>query len=158
MTDNEFSRFFRTYRECIYRVALCSLKDPAEAEDITQDVFCRLLADKTNFTSDEHVKAWLIRVTINRCRDIFRSPRYRLTEPLESLNAPATQSEEQHLLTLILTLKPKIRTALYMYYYEGYPVQEIANILGEKKTTITTRLKRGREQLKKLLEEDNYGL
>lgn len=156
MSEEEFTRLFLLYRVSIYRICLCSLKDPSEAEDVTQEVFLKLYTKAPVLSSDEQVKAWLIRVAVNACRDVFRSARYRLTEPIDENigGTPADNTEENRLLTIITQLKPKIRTVMYMYYYEEYSVREISELLGISETAVSSRLQRGREQLKALIEKE----
>lgn len=157
MTDNEFSRLIGLYRETVFRIAYCYTKSYADAEDIAQEVFLKLYTADECFEADKNVKAWLIRVTANRCKNLLKSYWYRFSEPItENTDRPMEIKEDGGVLTLIMKLKPKIRTVLYMYYYEEYSVKEIADLLGEKKTTITTRLMRGRRLLKDLLLKEGY--
>jgi len=159
MTESEFLRIAGLYRETVFRAAYCCLKSYAEAEVITQDVFLALYTYSGSFNDDSHIKAWLLRVTVNKCRNLLKSCFRRLSVSLEEAADKAVYNEESDILSLIMSLKPKLRTPLYMYYYEEYSVKEIAAILGEKETTITTRLSRGRKKLKELLiKEDRYEL
>lgn len=151
MTESEFMRLIGLYRETVFRAAYCCLKSYSEAEDITQEVFLSLYTYSGNFNDDSHIKAWLLRVTVNKCRNLLKSCFKRLSVPLDEAEDKAVCSEESSVLHLIMSLKPKLRTPLYMYYYEEYSVKEIAALLGEKETTITTRLSRGRKKLKELL-------
>lgn len=158
MTEQEFSRLAGLYRTSVYRAAYCYTKNSADAEDITQEAFFKLFTAEIGFETDEKAKAWLIRTAINRCKDLRKSLRYRLTVR-EDEAAEAVCSDEKaedSLLPLIMKLKPKSRCVLYMYYYEEYSVKEIAGLLKEKKTTVTTRLMRARRQLKELLIKEGY--
>lgn len=151
MTESEFMRLVGLYRQTVFRAAYCCLKSYAEAEDITQEVFLALYTYSGTFNDDSHIKAWLLRVTMNKCRNLIKSAFRRFSVPLEEAADKAILTEDNELLNVVMTLKPKIRTPLYMYYYEEYSVKEIAELLGEKETTITTRLSRGRQKLKELL-------
>lgn len=151
MTEGEFMRLVGLYRETVFRAAYCCLKSYAEAEDITQEVFLSLYTYSGDFNDDSHIKAWLLRVTINKCRNLLKSCFKRLSVPLDEAADKAVYPEESGIIHLVMSLKPKLRTPLYMYYYEEYSVKEIAALLGEKETTITTRLSRGRKKLKELL-------
>lgn len=157
MTEQEFSRLTDLYRATVFRTAYCYMKSYADAEDISQEVFLKLYTSSESFDTDENVKAWLIRVTSNRCKNLLKSYWYRFSEPITDAHDKAVYDEEESgILPLIMTLKPKIRTVLYMYYYEEYSVKEIAGLLGETKTAVTTRLMRGRRQLKELLIKEGY--
>ncbi len=157
MTEQEFSRLISLYRETVFRVAYCYTKSYADSEDISQEVFLKLYASEQYFAADENVKAWLITVTANSCKNLLKSRWYRFSEPLgENADSCTFMNEGDNILPLLMTLKPKFRTVLYMYYYEEYSVKEICSLLGESKTAITTRLMRGRRQLKELLIKEGY--
>lgn len=157
MNEQEFTRLVELYSRLVFQVAFCHVKNHADADDIMQDVFLALYTYEKGFRDAEHIKAWLIRVTVNRCKNLLRSKSYRLSVPLEAAeNVAAEQSRTDDLLPEIMQLKQKYRLVLYMYYYEGYSVKEIADILNEKTTAITTRLSRGRKQLKELLTREGY--
>ncbi len=156
MNEEEFIRLAEKFRGTVYRVAFCYVRNQADAEDIMQEVFLKLYTSG-GFADDEHTKAWLIRVTINRCKSLLRSSWHRLSLPLEAAeNLPSEQSQEDSLLPLLLKLKPKYQAVMYMFYYEDYSVKDIAAILGESKSAITTRLARGRKQLRELLIKEGY--
>jgi len=157
MDEQELTRLVSKYRSTVFRTAFCYLKNHADADDVMQDVFFALYTCETEFEDDEHIKAWLIRVTANKCKNMLRSCRLRLNQPLEA--AEEMSYEDSHtprLLPLLARLKPKYRAVLYLYYYEEIPVKDIAEMLGEKTTAITTRLSRAREQLKAILEKEGY--
>ena len=154
MTEQEFSRLFGLYRKLVYHVAYCNIGDAAEAEDISQEVFLKLFTKPPFYEEDSQVKAWLVRVTINRCRDVRRSLHFRLTEHTEEEPTAPPPTESNGLLDTVMSLSPKIRCVMYMYYYEGYSVKETAKLLGIKETAVTSRLMRGRKELKKLIEKE----
>ena len=158
MTEQEFSRLAGLYRTSVYRAAYCYTKNSADAEDITQEAFLKLFTSGIGFETDEKSKAWLIRTAINRCKDFRKSLRFRFTVQEEEAAETACTDKrtEDSLLPIVMKLKPKSRCVLYMYYYEEYSVKEIAELLGEKKTTVTTRLMRARKQLKELLLKEGY--
>ncbi len=154
MTEGDFMELVKQYRHTVFRAAYCRLKSYSEAEDITQEVFLALYTYEGCFNDDSHIKAWLLRVTVNKCRNLLKSAFRRFVVPLDEAADKAAFAEENELLNVVMTLKPKLRTPLYMYYYEEYSVKEIAELLGEKETTITTRLSRGRQKLKELLTKE----
>ena len=142
---------FRRYADMIYRVALHNLDDPADADDILQEV-CLILLTKKLPEDEEHLKSWLIRVTINKCRDLSRSfwRRNRKSiddyEDIEAEKPPEIMAELQ-------SLSESYRNIIYLYYYEEYTVSEIAQLLRMNVNTVKSGLRRARDQLKKLLTE-----
>lgn len=157
MDEKELTRLVEKFSGTVYRAAYCCLRNSADADDITQDTFLALYTSNVDFTGDEHIKAWLIRVAVNRCRNLLRSFRYRTSVPLdEAADITTVPVHRDSLLPVLMKLKPKYRVALYMFYYEDIPIRQIAEILGEKPTAVTTRLTRARQQLKQLLIKEGY--
>lgn len=157
MDGQELTRLAELYSGLVFRVAYCYVKNCADADDIMQDVFLALYTYKKDFRDDEHIRAWLIRVTSNRCKNLLSSYRYRMSMPLEMAeNIPASEQKHDDLLPVIMKLDQKYRIVLYMYYYEEYSVNDIAEALGIKQTAVTTRLSRGRKLLKELLIKEGY--
>ena len=157
MDEQELTRLVEKFSGTVYRAAYCCLRNPADADDITQEAFLALYTSDMEFTGDEHIKAWLIRVALNRCRNLLRSFRYRTTVSLEEAGELSAKPKRQDsLLPVVMKLKRKYRAVLYMFYYEDMPVKQIAEILGEKPTTVTTRLSRARQQLKQFLIKEGY--
>lgn len=157
MDEQELTRLVEKFSGTVYRAAYCCLHNSADADDITQDTFLALYTSGVEFTGDEHIKAWLLRVALNRCRNVLRSLRHRTTVPLEEVGELSAQPEQHDsLLPVIMKLKPKHRIVLYMFYYEDIPIKRIAEILGEKTTTVTSRLSRARHKLKQLLIKEGY--
>lgn len=135
-------------------MALFYLKNPYDADDVVQDVFLRLYTYTGEFDSEEHIKAWLIRCAVNRCKDILLSPWHRLSMPLEAASEKVhidRAEGETEIFRLLKKLKRNNRVTMYLYYYEGYSTEEIAKMLGISVVAVTSRLKRGRQQLKKLM-------
>lgn len=151
MTPESFEQKVLAYQNKIFRTAVAILKNVPEAEDITQETFIRLYEHTEPFENSEHEKAWLLRVTINLCKNKLRSCWWKRHVPLlESLPAPTP--EEHDLLALIMTLPAKYRTVLHLFYYEGYSTKEIAAITGQKDATVRSLLSRARTKLKLQLE------
>ena len=138
----------------IYRIAYQKVLNRYDAEDIVQDVFVKLLSNKSYFRDEEHMKAWLIRVTINLCINYNKSLARQKTVSVEQLDIPFTQQETGILEELYL-LPEDERNILYLYYYEGYKIREIAKILRQKQNTINSKLTRARNKLKKIMEVNN---
>ncbi len=156
------------YSDSLARLAFTYVKSVEEAEDVVQDVFLSYLKTKPAFESGDHERAWLIRATINRAKDVLRSawvkkrsdlPEGDLDDAIADGWPPRAESlsympsDETNVLDAVLALDEKYRTPLHLHYYGGYTIAEIAELLGEKPATIGTRLARGRELLKKSLEE-----
>ena len=153
-TEEQFTDLVNKYINTVFRVALNYLNNPADADDVAQITFEKLLREKKEFESDEHVRNWLIRVAVNECKKLLRSP-WRRAEPIEDyltgivFDNPA-QSE---LYRAVMSLPKKYRVAIYLHYYEGYSTQEIGQIMRIPKNTVCSHLKRGRELLKRELQE-----
>ena len=149
MTDRElFSRVYETYGPALYRFCLMQMKNPADAEDVLQDVFVKRLYQAPKFKSLEHERSWLYRVALNLCRDEWRRKRRSELPLAEGVFLPP---EELSLLDQVSNLPEKQRTALHLYYYEGYSTREIARLLGVTVPTVKMRLTRGREALRRAL-------
>ena len=145
-------RIIREYADMIYRIALQNLKNTADAEDIFQDVCLTLLTKNAPLFDDVHIKNWLIRVTINKCKNFSKSLWQNKTESLD-LSRENPEATSDSIPELVYSLPQKYRNIVYLYYYEEYTVPEIAEILGENKNTINSRLQRARKKLKEILEE-----
>ncbi len=145
-------KIIRQYADMIYRIAMHNLKNPADAEDIFQEVCLTLLTKNAPLFDDVHIKNWLIRVTINKCKNFIKSHWQSKTEALDL--SRENSNETQNLIPeLVYSLPKKYRNIVYLYYYEEYTVPEIAEILGENKNTVNSRLQRARKKLKEILEE-----
>lgn len=137
----------------VYRLALCRLQNTADAEDVYQDVFLRLLREGTRDWDGEYLKAWLLRTALNRCVDVQR---FRLRRPVLSLDevpelAQPADSQAAELWEAVSRLPEGERTAVHLHYAEGYRTEEIAAMLHVPAATVRTRLRRARMRLKDLL-------
>ena len=142
------------HQDMVYRVALHWFGVPQDAEDAVQEVFLRLYTEEKSFDGPEHLRRWLIRVTVNVCKDALKSPWRKRRVPMESIPEPVfEQPEQQELYREVLALPEKYRTVLGLYYYEELSTREIAALLNIRQTAVTTRLARGRELLKQRLKE-----
>ena len=151
-TDAYIEAVVRKYSPALLRAAFSVLRNTADAQDAVQEAFLRLMKKRPAFNDDQHEKAWLIRVTINAAKNI-RSASYRI-EPLEDCDAFVYQ-EYSETLNAVLSLPPKYRTVIHLYYYEGYSIKEIAAILEIPEATAGTQLARGREKLKSILKGED---
>lgn len=145
-----FDRVYETYGPALYRFCLLQMKNPADAEDVLQDVFVKRLYQAPKFKSPEHERSWLYQVALNLCRDEWRRSR-RSELPLAAAAGVSLPPEELSLLDQVSNLPEKQRTVLHLHYYQGYNLQEIARLLGVTVPTVKMRLKRGREALRKEL-------
>ena len=145
-----FSFAFKQYTDTVYRVALHNTDNFSDAEDVTQEVFIKLLERDKTFRDSEHLKAWLIRVTINLCRDkMKKSGREAL---VENVILNKTEEAETDVLQAVKSLPENYRNTIYLHYYEGYTAKEIGKILDAKENTVLSWLSRGREALRKELD------
>ena len=158
-SEEEAARAIGQYGDMVRRLCLVHLKNPVDTEDIFQNVFLKYVLSPVVFESPEHEKAWLIRVTLNACKDLVKSFFRSRTVPLEELlDQPAPLLEEhREVLEAVLALPRKYRDAVYLHYYEGYTAAEIGKLLGKNTNTVYTLLTRAREQLRETLGGDRDG-
>lgn len=156
MKTQTFQALAERYMDMVYRVAYNSLKNPHDADDVTQEVFLRLLRTDAEFDGEEHVKHWLLRVAVNESRRLAGSPWRRHTAALEDCaEVPQWDTpQESDMFTQVMALPAKYRVPLYLFYYEELTTQEIADVLGRSPSTVRTQLSRAREQLKTMLLEE----
>ncbi len=150
-----FEQVVRKYKTTIGKVCLIRLKNWADAEDCFQNVFSTLYTKSPQFKDEEHLKAWLIRVAINECKNYIRNNKPLL--PLKDVkeNAVDFPQDRYDISWALLKLEPKYRNALYLHYCERYKINEIAEILGKNSNTVKSLLRRGKEKLKKLYGGDD---
>lgn len=157
-TNIDFQKKYKEYGEMLYRIGFVFLGNPDDTEDILQEVFITLLYNSPEFKTKEHEKAWLIRITQNKCINFLKSSG-RKALPIDELKLPTyseNNDEKIDIVKNILSLPPKYKTAVILYYYNDYSVEEIAKILKISKSAVKMRLKRAREILKIELEDYNY--
>lgn len=154
--EREIARLVETYSDMMLRVALNRTQNLAEAEDIVQSVYLRLLRARPRFTNAAHEKAWLLRTAVNLCKDYQKSYARRASVPLEEETAVSLPPETREVLDAVARLPENDRFAVYLFYYERMPVGEIARALGEKEGTVSSRLSRARKKLKTLLKGEGY--
>lgn len=155
MERNAFQEAVSRYQDMVYRIALHQIGSPADGEDAVQEVFLKLFTCQAPFDGEDHLRRWLIRVTVNHCRDLQKSPWKRRRVSLDALPVePVFQQPEQaELYREVMALPEKYRTVLYLFYYEELSIREIAEILRIKQSAVTTRLSRARAKLKEHLAE-----
>lgn len=146
-TDEYIQNVLNKYSNMLIKLAFTYVKNIADAEDITQEVFISLMKNGSEFDNEEHERAWLIRVTINKCKNHLKSSWIKLNVPLPD-NLSYLPKEESEVLFHLLDLPTKYRTVLHLYYYENYDINEIAKLLRKRPATVGTWLSRGRNLLK----------
>ena len=150
---NEYlSYMIEKYADMVYRIALTRTNNKHDSEDIFQEVFLRVTKKMPVFESKEHEKAWIIRVTINCSNTLLTSSWKTKTQELEE-NIEFETKESHDVYYEVAKLPKKYRTVIYLFYYEGYKINEISKILNTNESTITTWLARAREKLKKNMSE-----
>ena len=153
MSEAEFDAALAQYGDTVYRLAFAYTRNRADADDVFQEVFLRYFRRAPAFETEEHRKAWLLRVTINRaksclsCRVLHGPPQAEGAVPF---SAPA--SMELH--EALSMLAPKYRTVIHLFYYEGYTAEEIGALLHRKPATVRTQLTRARRRLASLLQDE----
>ena len=152
----------RTYGDMVYRLALVNTKNKTEAEDIFQEVFLKLIRYQESIISEEHLKAWLIRVTVNQSHTHTNSFWNKFTEGFDGLVDPKDEKVEMEfsykesvsdLTRVVMGLPRKYREAIHLFYYEELSVKEICETLGENESTVKTRLARGRKLIENRMGE-----
>ena len=160
MNDNSALYAFNKYGDTVLRMAFAIIGSYHEAEDITQEVFLTLHAKPQDFENEEHMKAWLLRSAINRCKNYKKSSRITKNSPLDetlenTLSCDFTERDNE-IKEKIEKLPEKYATVIYLYYFEEYNIREIASIIGKKENTVSSLLQRGRKKLKTELEKEGY--
>lgn len=150
-----FAQTYDKYAQMLYRIAYLHTGSVQESEDILQDVFIKLIYNAPKFKSEEHKKAWLIRVITNQCKDYLKSARHgNLPMHNEILSSENQKDDAMDIQSKIISLDKKYKTVIYLFYYEDYSVKQISSCLRLSESAVKMRLKRAREILKKELMND----
>lgn len=144
-------RALEKHADMVRRICFMYTKNRDDVEDIFQDVFLQLCRYEERFDSEEHEKAWLIRVTINKCKDLHKSFFKSRVYPLDDIEITFEDDTDNVVLEEILALPKKFKDVIYLFYYEGYSVPEISELLGTKENTVYSHLHRAKQKLKKNL-------
>ena len=152
-TETEVNSAMERYSDMILRLCIVYLKNNADAEDVFQNVFLKYTLYDRPFESDEHEKAWLIRVTVNACKDWLKSFFRSRTISMEELReyAPGASQEQYAVMEAVWSLPRPYRDVIYLHFYEGYTAPEIAGILRKNPNTVYTHLFRAKELLRDML-------
>lgn len=154
MYPEKMAEIYDKYSNAVYRMAFAYCKNKADAEDIMQEVFIKRFSIDIVFDEETKEKSWLLRVTVNKCRDMFRSLRYKYSMtsiPLEEASIVYETPEESEVYRAVMSLPQKYRTVIHLFYYEEYSIKEISAITGSRETAVQTQLFRARKKLKEIL-------
>lgn len=155
MDTAQATRLVETYSDMILRISYSYLKQTCDAEDICQTVFLKILTKDIRFDTPQHEKAYIIRTTVNTCKDHLKSGFFRKTVPLDNAETiAAPQAPDLPILEALKALPENYRVPIYLFYYEDYSAREIGQILGKSEGSITTCLSRGRKKLRDYLQQE----
>ena len=144
------------YQSSLFAAAFNVCKNAQDAEDVVQDTFIQYYISNREFDSEQHIRAWLIRVAINKAKNVnrtfWRQNKLSLEDYMESLTFETP--EDEHLFETVMSLPEKYRIVIHLFYYEDYSVSEIADILKLSQSNVKARLSHGREMLRKILKEE----
>lgn len=147
---------FERYQNNLYILAFNVCKNAEDAKDVVQDTFTQYYTIKKEFESEQHIRAWLLRVTVNRAKNVnhtfWRKNKLSLEEYMESLEFASPESED--LFETVMGLPEKYRIVVHLFYYEDYSVHEIAEILKLTESNVKVRLSRARTLLREKLQEE----
>ncbi|WP_281627733.1 sigma-70 family RNA polymerase sigma factor [Traorella massiliensis] len=156
-SEQEVNRAIDLYSDTIRRICMLHLKNTADTEDIFQTVFLKYALSDVCFENNEHEKAWLIRVTINACKDLLKSFWKHTIALDEIIEQPSNISpDHKEVLEAVLSLPARYRDVVYLHFYEGYTAPEISQILHKNVNTVYTLLNRSKQMLQKKLAGDRY--
>ena len=145
---------FKRYADMVYRLAFVRTGNRSDSDDILQEVFLRYMKVWQKMKSEEHIKATLIRITVNCSNSLLSSAWFKKTAPLDENISVTDNASLENTLSEVLKLPLKYRTVIHLHYYMGYSVAEIAELTKTNPSTVKTRLSRARKQLKKTLKEE----
>lgn len=163
--EREVNRLVRTYSDDILRLSYTYLGSRTDAEDVCQEVLLRLLRRGGGFENADHERAWIMRVTANYCKDVLRRRSSHATVDLDSVPEPvAAQAPDERdvmrrsdsVVAAVMQLPLKYREAIFLFYFKGLPIREIAQVAGASEASISQRLSRGRAKLRTLLSEEDF--
>lgn len=153
LTDDLIMQAVTRYADMLVRVGFAYLKNLHEAEDIAQETFLKLIESQPVFETEEHRKAWLLRVAINLSKNRLKTSWFKKAEPPDE-NRLSFTPEESAVLDAVHQLPPKYRCVIHLYYIEGYSIAEIGSLLKRNEATVASQLHRARKLLKQILKED----
>jgi RNA polymerase sigma-70 factor (ECF subfamily) len=147
--EEEISAVIDQYGNMIRRICFLYLKNPQDVEDVFQEVFIKVFLTNQTFQNEQHRKAWLCRVTYNKCKDFKRSFWNRRVQTYEEVEIPYESQEERNILEDVMALPAKYKWVIYLHFYEGYTIPEIGDITRQNTSTVYSQLRRAKEKLRK---------
>ncbi len=159
MTESEnryFSEMYEKYSKSVYSVCLLYLKSKEDAEEAVTETYIRLIKHRPDFENDAHAKSYLIKMSINICKNLLKSGWKKNVVHNEDVLLYMTTPQEEGIIEEVLSLSPKYRVVIYMHYYEGYSAREIADIMNISLSAVLSRLSRGRGKLKEILTKGGF--
>lgn len=156
ISDNWIFEKYNTYKNMLFQIAFPYLGNKYDCEDVLQEAFIKLYYQAPDFETSEDEKRWIIRITINLCKNHLKSFWHRKRISIEGLDEYYYTTEEKTIMTDIIRLPEKYKTVIQLYYIVGYKVSEIAEIINLSESAVKMRLKRARELLKVELDISDY--
>lgn len=154
----EMEGVIEKYSDMLFRLAMIRMQNKEDAEEVVQDTFVRLITQVKKgkvFKDEEHLKAWLLRVAVNRGKSILTLAWNRRTEGIhEAMELPAEEARTDYAYAYVMRLPEKYRVAIDLFYYEQLTTERIAQIMNAKESTVRSYLHRGREKLREMMEAD----
>lgn len=156
----QLDQWIQAYEKDLLRICCLYLRDWNAAEDAVQETFLKAYKQMDSFRGDSHVKTWLTQIALNQCRDMRRSTWYRFIDSRVSIEhlpiaSPPPSADRMALNTAIMKLRPKYMEVVLLYYYEGYRMKEIAQMLHITEAAVSTRIRKAKQKLKLELEGGN---
>lgn len=155
-SSDNFSAKYTMYGNMVFRIAMVHLGNKEDSEETMQEAFYKLLYKSPKFNDEGHEKAWLIKITVNLCRDILRSVWHKRVVKMDDIEQYYNDPTDSSVMKEIINLPAKYKSVIYLYYYEDYSIKQIAEIFKTKESAIKMRLHRGRQLLKIELKGNDY--
>lgn len=157
VTEKKISALVEKYADTIFRLAYSYTKNRQDAEDVVQEVFIKIMRLEKSFDNGENEKAWILRVTINTCKDVLKQYWNKNTQGFSEVEETFYTDEYSHdniVFEAVMSLDEQYRTVIHLYYYEGYKTPDISEIIGKREASVRSILHRARKQLKTILKEE----
>ena len=153
VADEDIEQTIIEYSDLLYKICFLILKDDSDVQDVLQETFIKYMTKSPDFESEDHKKAWLIKVSQNKCKEFLRFHKRHAAVPLEEVEesfsvTDGMDTDTSNILSLIWNLKYKLKSVVILYYIEGYKVNEVARILGISESAVKKRLERARKELR----------
>ena len=153
VVDEDIEQTIIEYSDLLYKICFLILKDDSDVQDVLQETFIKYMTKSPDFESEDHKKAWLIKVSQNKCKEFLRFHKRHAAVPLEEVEesfsvTDGMDTDTSNILSLIWNLKYKLKSVVILYYIEGYKVNEVARILGISESAVKKRLERARKELR----------